>query len=273
VSTHHAVLRWVDNHWEVKDLGSRNGTFLDGQRLRAGEGYDVRRDSKIAFGSLLEEEWEVISTDAPLPMAMPVEGGDPVPLDGPLVALPSPEDPRVTIFRLADGSFALESPDETTRALENLQTFDVLGRPWRFSCPEDLRTVSLHVAVDSLETRNVELSFLVSRDEEHVRLLMHCAGRTLDLGSRNHNYLLLTLARSRLKDAGQGLPDAACGWVSQEELAHDPAMAPPQLNLDIFRIRKHFGRAGVVDAANLIERRPRARQFRIGTGRLTIHRE
>jgi hypothetical protein len=179
----------------------------------------------------------------------------------------------VTIFRRADGTFALECSDGATRAIENLQTFDVAGRPWRFSCPEDLQTVSLCVSADTLETRNVELAFSVSSDEEHVRLRMHGAGRTFDLGSRNHNYLLLTLARARMRDAERGLPDPACGWVSQDEFAHDPAMSPPQLNLDVFRIRKQFGRVGVVDSANVVERRPGSRQFRIGTGRLTILRE
>lgn len=272
VSAHHAVLRWADGRWELRDLGSRNGTFLDGERLRAGEGHTVVRGSRIAFGNLLEEEWELADADAPLPMAVPLDGGDPIPLEGPLIALPSPEDPHVTLFRRADRTFGIEFLDAETTSLENLQTFEVGGRLWRFSCPEDFQTVSLWASPDSLQIRNIELSFVVSMDEEHVRVHLHGAGRSIDLGSRNHNYLLLTLARSRLKDAEHGVAEGICGWVSQEDLARDPTMTPPQLNLDIFRIRKHFGRAGVVDSASIIERRPRARQLRIGTGRLIVRR-
>ena len=45
-------------------------------------------------------------------------------------------------------------------------------------------------------------------------------------------------------------------------------MTPPQLNIDVFRIREQFAKAGVVDAAGIIERRPG--QLRVGTGRITI---
>jgi hypothetical protein len=47
-------------------------------------------------------------------------------------------------------------------------------------------------------------------------------------------------------------------------------MAPPQLNLDVFRLRRQFAALGIVDAANIVERRPRTRQLRIGTARLQI---
>jgi hypothetical protein len=45
---------------------------------------------------------------------------------------------------------------------------------------------------------------------------------------------------------------------------------PPHLNLDVLRIRKQFSALGVVDAANIIERRPRTRQLRIGVSRISI---
>src|SRR6266516_4273141 len=35
VSTRHAEMRWHDGHWHVVDLGSRNGTYLNGRRLSA----------------------------------------------------------------------------------------------------------------------------------------------------------------------------------------------------------------------------------------------
>src|SRR6185369_7529735 len=33
VSGEHAVLRWTGREWELHDLGSRNGTIVDGRRL------------------------------------------------------------------------------------------------------------------------------------------------------------------------------------------------------------------------------------------------
>jgi hypothetical protein len=47
-------------------------------------------------------------------------------------------------------------------------------------------------------------------------------------------------------------------------------MAPPQLNIDVFRIRKQFSLLGVIDAASIVERRPGTHQLRIGTGAITI---
>ena len=116
------------------------------------------------------------------------------------------------------------------------------------------------------------LSFEVSSDEEHVHLRMTSGRRTFDMGSRAHNYLLLTLARQRLQDQEKGLADTRCGWMLQDDLAPDPMMAPPRLNIDVFRIRRQLAARGIVDSAGIIERRPRARQLRIGTGHLCVVR-
>jgi hypothetical protein len=270
VSAQHAAIRWNGSRWEVRDLGSRNGTFLDGTRLKSGEECPLRVGSKIAFGKLGAVQWELVDESAPRVMAVPVEGGDPVLLDGELLALPSNDDPRITIYRSSDGTWVLEQPDESIAPITNLQTFEVDGRAWRFCCTESIRTTSLAVAPSELEVRHLQLSFSVSRDEEHVQLFMTCGGSSFDMGARTHNYLLLTLARRRLEDATEGIAETTCGWIYQEDLAHDPTMAPPQLNIDVFRIRKQFAALGVVDAANIVERRPRTRQLRIGTGYISI---
>src|SRR6478609_695438 len=36
VSGHHAEIRWSVGHWQIKDLGSRNGTFVNNERLATG---------------------------------------------------------------------------------------------------------------------------------------------------------------------------------------------------------------------------------------------
>ncbi|MEO1336418.1 MAG: FHA domain-containing protein, partial [Myxococcota bacterium] len=33
VSSEHAKLVWTGSKWQVRDLGSRNGTFVDGRRV------------------------------------------------------------------------------------------------------------------------------------------------------------------------------------------------------------------------------------------------
>jgi hypothetical protein len=269
VSARHAILRWTGDRWEIKDLASRNGTFLDGHKLHSGEEKVVHDGARIAFGKL-EQEWELVDTSAPSVMAVPVDGGEPVLLDGDLLALPSVDNPLATIYPNLHGGWLLEQPDESTTRISNLQVFEISGRAWRFCCPERILKTSIAGELPDLEVRRLELKFSVSRDEEHVALQASFGSRTFDLGARAHHYVLLTLARRRLEDAAQGLPETSCGWVYQDELAVRPAVSPSQLNIDVCRLRKQFASLGVSDAANIIERRPGTRQLRIGTGCISV---
>jgi len=255
----------------LKDLSSRNGTFLNGTRLRPGDEHTLNTGAKIAFGKQLEGRSKLVDTSAPITMAIPVDGGDPAFIDGELLALPSTSDPQATIYRSVDGQWVLEQPDESTSPITNSQTFEVSpahlevfvqrNRPHHSRRP---------TSPADLEIRHLDLSFSVSRDEEHVELQVRCGGRTFDMGARTHNYLLLTLARRRPRRRCRGHARDELRRIYQEDLAHDPSMAPPQLNIDVFRIRKQFAAICVIDAANIIERRPRTRQLRIGTALITV---
>jgi hypothetical protein len=271
VSGVHAVLRWDGAEWQVKDLSSRNGTFVDGRRLEPSVFERVRKGVRIAFGKP-DQEWELVDDLPPTIMVVPLDGGDAVPLDGELIALPSSNDPRSTIYRTNAGSWALEHQDGAVVAVANMQTFEAAGRLWRFCC-SDQSTATVGAAGASLEVdpdlHDVHLAFSVSRDEEYVHVEMRHGGRRVDMGSRGHNYLLLTLARRRRTDTERGLPETSCGWIDQEELARDSVMGP-QLNLSVFRIRQQFVRAGLPNGAEIVARRSSPRQLRIGVGRISI---
>jgi hypothetical protein len=269
VSAQHALLRWTGLRWEIKDLSSRNGTFVDGDRIEPGKPRALREGSRIAFGNV-EQAWDLADDAAPRTMAVPLDGGEPALLEGDFLAIPSSHDPCVTIYRDVAGCWVLEQPDDSVGPITNMQMFESAGRWWRFCCTEEVLTTAVQTATHPLSIRTIELVFGVSRDEEYVELRMTHAGTTVNLGARARHYLLLTLARRRLDDARDGLPEAACGWMGQDESPHDPSMAPLQLNLDVFRIRRQFASAGVVDAANIIERRPLTKQLRIGTSKLSV---
>jgi hypothetical protein len=272
VSAHHALLRWSGERWEVRDLGSRNGTFVNATRIVPGDEQPLHQGDRIAFGAL-DQQWELVDESPPSVMATPRDGGEPLMLEGELIAIPSSEDPRATIYRI-NGGWVLERPDESITPITNLQTFDVGGGVWRFCCTNDAlcKTSVADSAIVALRVRDLQLAFEVSTDEENVHVRMTCGGRTWDLGIRNHNYLLLTLARRRLEDVSLGISDASGGWIDLDDLGHDASMAAPQLNLDVFRIRKQFALAGVADAAMIIERRPRTRQLRLGTATVSVVR-
>jgi hypothetical protein len=269
VSGVHAVLRCSGSSWDVKDLGSRNGTYVDGHRLESGGVKLVRAGSKIGFGRI-DDLWQLVEDSAPPIMAVPLHGGDPLPLQSELIGLPSNREPIETIYRETDGRWILERANQERLVLSNGITFESVDRLWRFSCPGTaVATVAtLGVEEEILDVTNVKLTFSVSREEEFVHLIAACGNKVVDLGSSVYNFLLLTLARQRLSDVAEGLPETSCGWIDPELLAHDPMMATPQLNLAVYRIRQQFARTGAPNAAMIIERRPH--QLRIGTPHITI---
>jgi hypothetical protein len=110
----------------------------------------------------------------------------------------------------------------------------------------------------------VRLRFAVSRDEEHVSLVALHAGGAIDLGERSHHYMLLTLARARLRDRDRGHTEAEEGWLYHSELARMLAMEPSHLNIAVFRCRRQIGESGIIGAAEVIERRRATRQLRLG---------
>jgi hypothetical protein len=267
VSAQQAGLRWSGEVWELRDLGSRNGTCVDGRQLQPGVGHPLAKGAVISFGDA-QQEWVFEDDTPPRPMIAPLAGGDPTVVEGMLLGVPSADDPQVTIYRASDGRWVLERADAPLLILDNGSVFQAGGHDWRFVCPE--LVTSTTTAHQPLQVYRLRLQFAVSRDEEHVELVATLGDRRFDLGSRGHNYLLLTLARQRLKDAEAGLPDTSCGWIYQDELADELDVTVVQMNVDIFRIRKQVAALGLVDAPNIIERRPRAKQLRIGVGDLEV---
>jgi hypothetical protein len=194
-------------------------------------------------------------------------------IDDEMVPLPSPESPSATILRRSDGSWKLEQHD-CVGSLVDGQILDVEGRQFRFACPKALTNTYTIDGPEGVspELQQIRLKFQVSSDEEHVQIGLSGNSQELDLGCRAHNYLLLHLARQRLAEAEQGLPADTCGWVHRETLLNELRVDREQLNLDVFRIRKHFALAGVRDAPSIIERRSGTGQLRIGVAQLSIER-
>jgi pSer/pThr/pTyr-binding forkhead associated (FHA) protein len=48
VSARHAVIRFGSGRWELRDLGSRNGTFLNGSIINPRQGYVIGTGTKVA---------------------------------------------------------------------------------------------------------------------------------------------------------------------------------------------------------------------------------
>jgi hypothetical protein len=272
VSAQHAQIRWTGQRWELKDLSSRNGTFVDGNRVEAGEPVSLAKGTRVSFGQA-EEAWELADDGPPSVMAVPLDGGAPTLMSSEILALPSADNPLVTLYRDVAAGWVLEHPDESTQPIRNLQVFEAGGRWWRFCCHDDASLTTHATAPMAIFIRNLELLFDVSRSEDHVALSIRCNGRVVSLGAHERYFMLLTLARRRLADQETGLPDDECGWVCPaEEYPHDPRMAACQLALDVHRIRQKLSEHGVADFGNIFERRQPTREVRIGTGKVTIRK-
>ncbi|MEL6342743.1 MAG: FHA domain-containing protein [Myxococcota bacterium] len=268
VSGEHATLWWKDKSWVIRDLSSRNGTFVDGLRIEPGLAVPLRVGAILAFGDN-REQWRLASAEPPSAQAVSLDDGQTVSAIGELLGIPDADTPMATIYRNPAGLWVVDQ-DDAERPVHDRQELLIGEQLWRLHLPEPIGgTWDLDAQTPAVEV--LSLHFAVSLDEEHVELEARFGNRTYDLKSRAHHYLLLTLARQRLKDSeNEDLPRSAHGWVYQDDLLKMLNVDNNKLNVDIFRARKQFAAAGVEGAARIVERRTTTRQLRIGIGDLHI---
>jgi FHA domain len=275
VSGEHAVLRWTGGEWELHDLGSRNGTIVDGRRLSPGERVALTRGAVIAFGDA-ENAWCLVDDAAPTVMAVPIDGGEPLCGPDALLALPAEDNPEAVVYRDAAGDWVLEHGGESTRIADRASV-RAGGRDFILRVPE-LTAATWDISSPAPHLGALTLRFAVSRDEEYIALTARGEHHVIDLGARAHHQVLLTLARSRLEDrkafgapaASRAPPESAEGWVYQDELAQKLAIDETHLNVAVFRCRRQLAEAGIIGAASIIERRRPTREVRLGVSRIEI---
>ncbi len=273
VSGEHAVLRWTGREWELHDLGSRNGTSVDGRRLAPGERVAIKLGAVIAFGQA-DNAWR-LADDAPPTIMASASDDEPLCARNDLLALPSDDDPEAVVYRDSAGHWVVEQGGETTRIADRgtvraggrsyvLRIPDIIAPTWDNSSPAP------HLAT-------LTLRFSVSRDEEYVALTARGDHHVIDLGARAHHNVLLTLARSRLEDrkarqgaTGERPPESSEGWIYQDDLAKQLAIDETHLNVAVFRCRRQLAEAGIIGAASIIERRRPTRELRLGLSRIEI---
>lgn len=268
VSGEHAILRWNGSGWEAQDLGSRNGTFVNGRRLESGGRAVLERGSVVGIGSA-DHGWCLVDDGPPSAMALADEG-DHRHANGGFLALPSEDDPELALYQNPAGDWILDREGTTERARDG-QVVHAGGKHFTLHLPEPL-AATWEARSAPLRMEIVTLRFGVSPDEEYVELTLVHKDRTIELGARAHHYLLLTMARARLRDRDAGLPDNEQGWLYQDELARKLGMDDRHLNVAVFRCRQQLGEAGIQGAASIIERRKPTRQMRLGSAHIEIGR-
>ncbi len=264
VSGQHATLRWNGRSWEVRDLGSKNGTYVHGRRIEPGEWIALTAGDRIGFGRT-DEGW-LLEEDEP-PQALAWLGDKMITAVDDLLMLPGPDDPELCVYRNEAGIWVAEAGDEIVpvRDGERVHTH---GRAYRLELPQVLA-----------ETRDMRAStlaqsqfvFHVSRDLEHIDLDVVVGSREVRLPHRAHHELLLTLAEARIEDAtADATPDSEHGWRYQDDIARMLRIPPGHFNMTIYRARQQFRKHGFDDSDAVFERRRGSGQLRIGIGRIVV---
>lgn len=263
VSAQHLVLSWSGSGWSARDLGSRNGTLVDGRRLTPGVPEPIARGAVLELGGQ-GQRYTLVDDGPPAPYAV---SGEAVAVgQDDLLAVPSPEEPVAVVMFDRELAWVL-SLGETVTPIRDGAEVQIGGATWHIRLPEAVDPTAESRTVRA-SGEEISLRFRVSRDEEYVELHVTAGGTTHALTPRAHHYVLLTLARARLAD--QAMPDGERGWRYTSDLLRALRMSDNQLYVSLHRARREFSALGLDESTLLVERRPTTRQIRIAARQLKV---
>jgi len=263
VSGEHASLHWLGDSWELRDLGSRNGTFLEGRRLDRGGRAALLPGQSFLLGNR-GTAFRLVEAGPPAARARNTLRQEVREAMGSLLSLPDDEAPLASIYRKPNGQWVLDVGG-FERQVTDHERVTLADEEWVLELPMAAQAT---IDEETLTLKTVLMKIGVSRDEEHVFVTVEQEGQRHELAPRSYHYLLATLARERLKEAH--LPESERGWVEREKLCRMLAMDGNKLNVDIHRVRKQLSALGVLDAAGVIERRPGSGQVRLGVSNVEV---
>ncbi|MCK6588433.1 MAG: FHA domain-containing protein [Polyangiaceae bacterium] len=268
VSGEHARISWSGDRWEVRDLGSRNGTFVNDTKLERGGSSLLSASDRIALGDV-SIALSLLDVSPPVAQARQLVTGEIMLARGGILALPSEEAPDVSILQDADGRWIVEEKG-AARVVSDGDVIEARGESYALHLPT-LIASTVDARDEPPDIRDVTLHFRVSRDEEHVEVTIRRGDEVLVMAPRAHHYTLLTLARARHRDEAEGkLPEPSRGWISVDDLCRMLATDENKMNVDFYRIRQDVGALGLQNAASIIERRRGSRQVRQGIRRVVL---
>lgn len=263
VSSEHCLVHWESQAWRVRDLGSRNGSSINGRPLTPGQSRPLQIGDTLRLGGS-DEVWALCDDAAPEPCAVCEPTGGWRHGQQGLLQLPDDGSPSASIFE-QDGRWVCEGPTQLER-VESEQTVIVGGLPWKLFLP-DLPGANDRTEEGSLVLANITLRFTVSANEEHVALELVHGAISREVPSRTYLYTLLVLARRRTRPAPG---DDQQGWIHSEELARMLRCSREKLNVDVHRLRQLLRSAKIRDAGKIVERRLGSSELRIGTNRIEL---
>jgi hypothetical protein len=262
-SSEHATLGWYSGRWILRDLGSSNGTRINGKILFPGDRVALAAGTRIQFGAE-DEVWTMSDADPPDPCAV---------LVGPqechwgvrgLLILPGPDSPEASAF--IDGATWQVDVGTEIRTVECGDLISLPSGYWRLLLPELGGTMRALTAGPELDLNEVSLQFSVA--PERISVALRQGTTQISIPSRACLNTLVALARIRIGATGS---EAEQGWISSMDLADMLRYTPEKVNVDVHRLRKLFQDVGVRNPYQIVERDD-AKRLRIGVKHLSEER-
>lgn len=269
-SAEHAVFRWGSRGWELRDLASSNGTFVNEQRLERGQTLRIEAGARIAFGDA--SELFVLLDDDPPAACARTANGRAVFAEAGVLALPDPDSYEFLLYEDIPGKWFIEQADGESRAVEPNELLRGVSDWWQLDLPVVVQPTRPASGM-ALYVNNLRLLIKVSAYKEDIEVTVVHRGGHRHLDNRASSYLLLVLARQRLQDRADGIVEDEQGWLERDALLEALDMehpTPSRLNVEVYRMRNRFKSLGVADAEQIIERRPYSRRLRLGVGDVDI---
>ena len=268
VSGEHARMTWSGSLWTLRDLGSSNGTFVNGERLNSGEDRKLLPRDLLVFGTC--DPWLVVNLDPPGAFLRDLDSGVYVPIQGDVFALPDDSEPELSLYMDRDGRWLAESADGEPTEVNDGDTLSAGGRRWMVSFGDPgASTVPARPALRMLD--RIHLHIRRSADHQRVDVQVQLDEQQRTLKPRAHHLLLAALAEVRVADRDNpNLSEAEAGWVHREDLCRELGVGTERLRLDVYRIRKDLAAADIQGAGNIVERRAVTGQMRLGIKHVTL---
>lgn len=244
ISKSHATIFWENGGWKLHDH-SRNGTMVNRQHL-ARIVTSLKEGDVVQFGNDEGTRWILYDEAAPTSYFISAEDSEKILSLASRKGVPSLDHPQVSYFYSIGRHLTLEREDVVlplrsgTRVCFNDEGYG--SHEWIF--------VENHILDDTVDygrlVQSTCFDIYLSADEERISIQIKGGDWGLDLGTRSHHYLLLSLARKRIEDCEAEFAISDQGWIDMEDLSKDFSLEFQKdvdeytINMHIHRLRKQL---------------------------------
>jgi hypothetical protein len=230
VSREHALLYWSGSSWVLRDLNSRNGTWLDGKRMGKKDEI-VRRGQVISLGGADGQELVVVDDGPPRPFAVHAETGEEIGENDEGVIVT----PEGSLWQDPAGAWFVQRGDVIAPAPQRLGAWALWVPEHR---PGTVETLTRHLS-------DAQVRFEVRAHREIVRMVIRFPEEdALDFGEYEHHWPLYLLAMERRRS------DA---WMSADRLALRAAISRKTLDVYLGRCRRCVTLAHIIGGDGIYE--------------------